>query len=153
VATGTNASCTWHRRLRDELLVPDGSRLAQSQLEDHLSVYLADVSKALQILDEGGAEPGLTIDGSEIQNVMANLHGAQRFRLGWSEAAIRREFDLLREEMRDAIDQAPGEHADARETATAIVRSLLDKSERACVTGFRRAPEGDGSVIPLAVRA
>jgi hypothetical protein len=113
--------------------VPNRETVTSSQLQDHVGVFLSDIAKALVILDEGRAEPALLTDGAEIQRLISELHGAQRCRLGWSEAAVRREFEILHEEVAHAL--AP----DAERGALEIVHALVDAAARVSVAGFRRA--------------
>jgi signal transduction histidine kinase len=123
----------FERRLRADPLVPNRETVTSSQLQDHVGVFLSDIAKALVILDEGRAEPALLTDGAEIQRLISELHGAQRCRLGWSEAAVRREFEILHEEVAHAL--AP----DAERGALEIVHALVDAAARVSVAGFRRA--------------
>jgi hypothetical protein len=50
-----------------------------------------------------GEEPELLGDGGHVQRLMAELHGAQRHRLGWSESDIEREIHILFTEVERAI--------------------------------------------------
>jgi PAS domain S-box-containing protein len=52
---------------------------------------------SLLALGEGGGELALLRDGTDIQRVVFDRHGRQRSRLGWSRAALHREYQLLRE--------------------------------------------------------
>jgi hypothetical protein len=66
------------------------------QLRDHATPLVGLLASQLMILGETrGSAPELLGDGAQMQRVMAELHGAQRHRLGWSEADIEREVPLL----------------------------------------------------------
>jgi hypothetical protein len=65
------------------------------------------IASQLMIIGETrGAAPELLGDGAQVQRVMAELHGAQRHRLGWSETDIEREGPLLAAEMERAFGAA-----------------------------------------------
>ena len=81
--------------------------LKYSQLADHLAALLADIGGALVVMEEAkGAHSATLADAVEIQRLIAELHGAQRQRLGWSEAVLRREFMILREELEGLVRHA-----------------------------------------------
>jgi signal transduction histidine kinase len=70
--------------------------LSNSQLEDHTRTWLADIAQSLLILESSGGDPSeLMRDGTEIQRLISERHGAQRHRIGWNEQALRREFEIL----------------------------------------------------------
>jgi Kef-type K+ transport system membrane component KefB len=133
------------RRLRAEPMVPEAAREEQVRLEDHADALVAEIARALILLDEGRGEPSLLTDGTEIQRLIADLHGAQRRRLGWTEDALRREFDLLEEEitavLRPAGETIPPGRERALETALDVVRALIDRAEQISLAGFRAAAE------------
>ncbi|MDP9347673.1 MAG: ATP-binding protein, partial [Gemmatimonadota bacterium] len=87
-------------RLRADPEVPLPLHVGDVDLEDHASSVLTDMAQALIVLEQSDAAPErLLRDGSEIQRVAAELHGDQRAQLGWTEAALRREAQILREEV------------------------------------------------------
>jgi PAS domain S-box-containing protein len=127
-------------RLRSDPPTPGAENLDRAQLEDHTATFLVDIGLALVALDEGGGEPALIQDGTEIQRTISHLHGAQRARLAWPEAALRREFEILREvtaaTLRRTLPDAAGQTV---EEAMGIVERLLDQAERIGVRGWTRA--------------
>jgi signal transduction histidine kinase len=91
-------------RLRADPLMPAAPSLRFSQLADHLGTYVANIGGVLIAVEEAGGQPsGLIADGSEIQRLVAERHGAQRARLGWTVEALRREWRILGEEIERAI--------------------------------------------------
>jgi hypothetical protein len=65
-------------------------RSSRAELEDHIATYLSDMGQMFAILDERSAERlPLIEDGTIIQRVIAERHGAQRHRLGWTEEELR----------------------------------------------------------------
>jgi len=102
-----------------------------SQLADHLAALLADVAGALVVMEEAkGAHSATLADAVEIQRLIAELHGAQRQRLGWSEAVLRREFMILREELGRLVRGASesGEALPVDE-GIAVIGRFLDQAE------------------------
>ena len=62
------------------------------------------IVRAAQLLAETrGRASDLLRDGAEIQRLLAELHGAQRYRLGWTEGEIARDVDLLSQQIVDTI--------------------------------------------------
>jgi signal transduction histidine kinase len=127
------------RRLRADPAVPHASDGTDVDLVDHASTLVADVAQSLGVLG-GDAEtaPKLLRDGSRIQRLVAELHAEQRRRLGWSEAELRRDFEILREVVEASVRAhlPSGEGADA---AAAVVARLLRQTERISVQAYRAA--------------
>jgi signal transduction histidine kinase len=102
-----------------------------SQLADHLAALLADVGGALVVMEEAkGAHSSTLADAVEIQRLISELHGAQRQRLGWSEAVLRREFMILREELGLLVRSASefGEPLPV-DDGIAVIGRFLDQAE------------------------
>ena len=99
-----------------------------------------DLGLALGANDAGGAERTPMRDASEIQRVIADLHGAQRAGLGWPADALRREFAILQEVTAATLRRAlPDGASGTAEEALAIVQRLLQQSERTALQGWTRA--------------
>jgi PAS domain S-box-containing protein len=141
-------------RVRSDPEIPDARSLSEAQVEDHLASFLADVAGTLQHLGDavgagiGDATPNV-VDGTAIQRVVAERHGAQRARLGWREEELRREFAILREEVASAIhrraeSEALGPTADIRREeahrALEVLGQFLLTAERSSLESFRSAP-------------
>ena len=140
-------------RLRLDPHVPLGHRATQSDLEDHLGTFLVDVAQQFTILDEPGADAvGLVRDGSELQQLLAEKHGAQRQRLGWDEPAVLHEFVLLADEVERAVRAALAAGTDAATAAggaddapvpvddlLALARAFLHEAAVVSLAGWRRA--------------
>jgi signal transduction histidine kinase len=106
-----------------------------SQLADHLAALLADVAGAMVVMEEAkGAHSPTLADAVEIQRLIAELHGAQRQRLGWSEPVLRREFMIVREELerlvRGASDSGNPLPVD---DGIAVIGRFLDQAEYTAV--------------------
>jgi signal transduction histidine kinase len=91
-------------RVRSLNLGSSAHALRFSQLADHVGTYVADVAGMLIALDEAHGRPSsLFADGTEIQRLVAERHGMQRARLGWSREDLTREWAVLREEIERAV--------------------------------------------------
>jgi signal transduction histidine kinase len=123
-------------RLATDPAVPHARGLDRAQLENHLAPFLAALGKSLITLDEGGGEPAMTRDSSEIQRLISDLHGDQRARLNWTEEEFHREFQILREEL-DALllREAVGPEANV-DLAMNILHRLLARAERISLRSF-----------------
>ena len=110
-----------------------------SQLADHLGSLLADLGGALIIMEEAHGSPsGTMADAVEIQRLISERHGAQRQRLGWTEAALRREFMIVREELARVIRTASefGDPLPVEDGLTVLGR-FLDQAEYVAVRALK----------------
>ena len=131
-------------RLREDPLLRNGQETDRVQLENHTATFLVDIGLALVTLDEGGAEPELMRDGTEIQRLIAHRHGAQRARLGWTEEDLHREFQMLREILAPLV-RRQATHAEGvqMDDALGVLDRLLQQAEVVSVRGFHDARQRD----------
>ena len=94
------------------------------------------------------------VDGSVIQRLVAERHGMQRARLGWTEQELIREFSILGEELADAVRRrAPRAHvspspegsAGEAERAIEFLTNAMKVAEGVSLETFRQAIEENGS--------
>ncbi|MEX2570256.1 MAG: ATP-binding protein [Gemmatimonadota bacterium] len=125
-------------RLRADTALAMAAEIEDADLEDHAPALLADIAQNLLAMEKSAEVPErLLRDGGEIQRVIAELHGGQRVRLGWSEAAMRTELAILRQEVEAGVRRRlSGSEFDR---ALALLTRFLDQAERASLAGFRRA--------------
>ncbi|HET9004199.1 MAG TPA: ATP-binding protein [Gemmatimonadaceae bacterium] len=128
-------------RLRREPSMPAAQSLRFTQLADHTTTMVADIAGALVILEDVHGEPSpLLVDAAEIQRFVAERHGIQRARLGWSAEALTREFEVIREEIEFAVERAfPGEGAGRVSEAIALIARQLDQAREASTRALERA--------------
>lgn len=105
-ATHADALATdYVRAVREEGIVPRGHDVTDTHLRDHSATLFAEFATALATLgalrDRAAA---LLRDGSELQRTIAELHGVQRYRLGWSEQAIVRDAEVMSREAVKALE-------------------------------------------------
>lgn len=104
-------------RLRSEL--PHAADMSDALLQDHTSTFVADIAQILIDVSARGGGTSLVRDGSEIQQVIAELHGRQRARFGWTPSALRREIQVLSETIEAGVRAACG-HCEEEHVATAL---------------------------------
>jgi signal transduction histidine kinase len=129
-------------RVRYDPEIPLAQFMSQAELEDHLAGYLADFAQQLVILDDRSVveRASLVRDGIEIRRLVAERHGAQRGRFGWSENALNRELDLLQSETEAAARRGLRHLTISEiEDVTGLVRVFLRESRGAALDGHRRA--------------
>jgi hypothetical protein len=93
--------------LRADPRFPGAPELPAAQLRDHATPGVGLLATRLMIIGETrGRAPELLGDGRQVQRVMDELHGAQRHRLGWSEADLEREGPIFLEQVERAVRAA-----------------------------------------------
>ncbi|HEX2206794.1 MAG TPA: hypothetical protein VHG93_03875, partial [Longimicrobium sp.] len=128
------------RRARADPALGFTYEMSNVDVADHLGTLIIDVANSLAILAGGHGEPSeLLADGSRIQRLIGELHGAQRSRMGWSEAQLLHEVQLVRDVCCATLAQALGADGHAHEAAVSALERLLDERTRACLSGFRAA--------------
>jgi len=115
---------------------PGAHELHGAQLRDHATPFIGLLASQLTILGETcGRDPELLADGGYLQRLVAELHGAQRHRLGWSEGDIERETTLLVAELERAINASvnteAAEHATGNRPSDATRESVSTSAVRA----------------------
>lgn len=127
-------------RIRTDTVICTAPALRTSQVADHLSTLIADIVSSLAVLEEASGRPSqMLADAMEIQRLVSERHGAQRSRLGWNEAAMRREFMIIREELNRAVSQAVTLGGELTvEVATAALGRFVDQAEFAAVRALER---------------
>jgi beta-lactamase class A len=77
-------------------------------------------------------------DGAEIQRLLAELHGAQRYRLGWTETEIAKDVDTLSSELVNAT-KSLSENQAAGEFVIDVVKKILEQWKQTSIRGYRFA--------------
>jgi PAS domain S-box-containing protein len=129
-------------RLRSDPATPSAHSLSEAELEDHLATFLADLASTFHSLQlaEGEASASLR-DGSEIQRMVAERHGAQRRRLGWAADEVRREFTILSEEVSAAIQRrVDGSETRDLDGALEAVGGFIEAARRVSLAAHELEP-------------
>jgi signal transduction histidine kinase len=142
VVTAPDIVATVVDRLRGDPMIPRAREVTRMELEDHIATYLSDMGQMFAILDERGTDrTPLIIDGTAIQRFIAERHGAQRYRLGWTEDELRRELSaLLAEVERVVLDSSLLTGSPPSDTVP-LLRVILQEAEEVSVGGFRDAAQ------------
>ena len=126
--------------LRTDPALGAASSGSDIDLRNHALSLLTAMAQSVNLAKEhrGEVEDSLR-DGSKIQRTIAELHGAQRRRLGWREDELRRDSTLLREAVEEeVISRLDGD----AEEGLALVRRLFEQVEHASVRAWRLANGG-----------
>jgi signal transduction histidine kinase len=121
-------------RLRAEAMVPGAITLRRSQLADHLAAYVADLASMLAAIEEARGQPSrLVAEAAEIQLYVAERHGAQRARLGWTTDIMRLEWRILGEELerivrRGSMSVPEGAAAEALIVLDRVLEQAMERS-------------------------
>jgi signal transduction histidine kinase len=136
-------------RLRGDPHIPRARQVTRTELEDHIATYLSDIGQLFAILDErGGARMPLLADSAAIQGVIAERHGAQRQRLGWTEDELRREHGILLAEVeRVVLDSSLLTGSPPGDTIP-LLHVIMQEAEEIAVRGFREAEARHVAIKP-----
>jgi len=129
-------------RLRGDPEIPRARDVTRTELEDHIATYLSDIGQLFAIIDERGTRAApLIVDGTAIQRLIAERHGAQRQRLGWTEEELRREHvTLMAEVERVVLDSSLLTGSPPSDTLP-VLRLILEEATEVSIDGFREAAQ------------
>ena len=133
----------WTERLRTDAFVNRAANLDEVLLEDHAATFLTDVGLALRTIATSSGDGSESMrDGNEILRVIAERHGAQRHRVGWTEEEIDAEIIALRQEAlrvlrRELAGRAGPEHAEGE--VGELLGQFLEQAARVSRRAFRVA--------------
>jgi signal transduction histidine kinase len=145
VATAPDIVATVVERLRGDPQIPRARQVTRTELEDHIATYLSDIGQFFAILDErGGERIPLIADGTLIQRVIAERHGAQRHRLGWTEDELRREHAALVAEVERAVLDSSLLTGSPPSDTLPLLRVMLHEATEITVRGFTEAARRAG---------
>jgi PAS domain S-box-containing protein len=130
-------------RVRSDPAIAAARALSEAELEDHAASFLSDVAQTLGSMDlAAGSESGALRDGTAIQRTIAERHGRQRARLGWGEDEIRREFQVLRDELSAAVHRRVQRPREGEvDEVIGVLAEFLDQAERISLESYRGAGE------------
>ena len=135
----------YSRALKSKSGIAKARELTPSELEDHAAAFLADIFQALVAVEDArGGGSGVMRDGSVLRRIVSERHGAQRYRLGWTEEEMRTEFEILRKCVDNAARNIGGDEKEAStraalNAARTILGRLLNTAEEVSLRGFRLA--------------
>jgi signal transduction histidine kinase len=128
-------------RLRDDGSMPNIRSLPFPQLAGHLSSCLTTIGTSLMAVEEAHGQPSsLMTDGLDILRMLADRHGAQRQRLGWTPLALEREWQLFSDVVHSMIPRST--RAVAQSTlaeAGVMIDRFLEQARETSLRSFARA--------------
>jgi signal transduction histidine kinase len=130
-------------RIRCDPAITMAKGLRTTQVADHLSTLIANILGALAVVEEASGKPSqMLADAMEIQRLVAERHGAQRARLGWTEQSMRREFMIIREELQGFVrDAVPSDGELPVGDAVGALTRFVDQAEYVAVRSLERELE------------
>jgi signal transduction histidine kinase len=112
---------------RDPELPPGVQTMSTAKIEDHAITFFGDVVQSLVAIEQtGGPASDLVRDGTEIQRFLAELHGRQRCRIGWSESQLARDYVHKADALETMTRRRTTEQPEATETAVRVLRQLVN---------------------------
>ena len=127
-------------RMRNDPAIPRARDLPRPLLEDHAMSFLSDLFQSIVVLEKtenlkNADESDLLKDGSRIQRLVAELHGRQRHRIGWTEEALHREYQILDEEVA-ALAKRHASTPDALDWTLDHLKHLLTRAHDASYAAY-----------------
>ena len=139
-------------RMRSDPAIPKAKSLARPLLEDHAMSFCGDLFQSIVLLEKSEKisareESLLMRDGTHIQRLIAELHGRQRYRMGWTAEALRREYEILDEEMAALVKKyaSTAEATAGLDWAVDNLRHMLKQAHDASFAAFGAAQRGGES--------
>jgi PAS domain S-box-containing protein len=128
-------------RLRSDPSIPSARACSEAELEDHLASFLSDIAQTFGGMDlAAGSASDSMRDGSDIQQRISERHGEQRFRLGWGPSELRREHQILADEVAAAIRRhVHRERPNEVDEIIDAANRFLAAGERVSMEAHRRA--------------
>jgi hypothetical protein len=152
VAAAPDIVATVVERLRSDPQIPRARQVTRTELEDHIATYVSDIGQMFAILDErGGERLPLLADGTAIQRVIAERHGAQRHRLGWTEEELRHEYAALVAEVERVVLDSSLLTGSPPSDTLPLLRLVLQEATEVTIRGFvdaARRREESGPIAP-----
>lgn len=141
------AATNYVRALRRNDIVPSGHDVTDTHLRDHAATLFTEFATSLATL---GAlqDRALAVlrDGSELQRTISELHGVQRYRLGWTEHAMMRDAEVMSREVMAALENlAPrdDERRGGYRYAAELLRTLTARAAADSLRAHRAAVASD----------
>ncbi|MFN2566476.1 MAG: hypothetical protein ABR499_15880 [Gemmatimonadaceae bacterium] len=117
--------------------------LTRTELEDHLVTFLSDLFLVVMACGEGErARRQAMRDSAEIQRIIAELHGRQRRRFGWTVDQVEREYAMLHAEIQALVRRRGADDPVACVAAAGLLMRLVAQARRCSRHGYRLAAAG-----------
>ena len=131
-------------RIRADAEFVDVRRSSQALLEDHALAFLADMAQSLVAADHAVTlDPLNPSDSASIMRVIAELHGQQRRRIGWTESQVARGYVLLLDELTTRLNRYVEIPSPDAIVALGMIRGMVTKARTVSLAAFRDSPAGE----------
>jgi signal transduction histidine kinase len=142
---------TYLARLRMDGGVPRAAEASDIALRDHVPHFLSGIASLLSHAQSTGPEISAVLQGGNaIQRLTLELHGAERYAMGWTTDALRRDLVILRDVIENDLERAVPPDAsfdDLRE----VLRRLFEQAQRISLQGWHYA-RSDGPATRSAAK-
>ncbi|HEX5830238.1 MAG TPA: ATP-binding protein, partial [Gemmatimonadaceae bacterium] len=133
-------------RLRADPGIPLAQDMRREQLEDHAATLIADLAQSLVLVANAGEEAAMLMrDGTTIQRTVAEQHAVRRRAQGWTEEALRRDHEILREVLEQAVRARVPTSADDASEGLRVLAWLTARAQALGLAAYRQAAEGGGA--------
>jgi PAS domain S-box-containing protein len=128
------------QRLRSDPDTRSAREMSDWELLDNMATFLSAIADTLANADTvKGGEAESEQEGMSIPELLGTQHGMHRYVSGWTEAEVRREFAILREEVTAAVRRKVRREGEEEEEAMTGVTVILDAAERTSLAGYQAA--------------
>lgn len=132
---------TYVDRLRRDGGIPRAREATEVELRDHVPHFISGVASLLSHAATAGSEISAVLrGGNAIQRMTLELHGTQRRRLGWTEDAVRRDLEVLRQTIETDIRRMAPQRKGLSD-ALEVLERLFEQAERISLQGWHYAGE------------
>jgi signal transduction histidine kinase len=127
-------------RVRTDPTIAAARSAPWTELANHTGTLLTDIAQALTVVEEAaGSASQLMRVGEEIRGLLMERHAQRRLQLGWTAAALDRDFQILQDEVARAIREDPEIGATAAiDDGLALIDTLLRDAHRVARDTFAR---------------
>ena len=136
-------------RLRHEREISHIEQLRYGELANHFGTFLAILSETLMSRAEQTPVTARAVEeGLGMLRLLADRHGRQRARMGWSALGVEREYRILQDEIERALEErAAHVPRESIEEARAVVQRLVLEAQsrsKKALGRFLQSTESDG---------
>jgi PAS domain S-box-containing protein len=125
-------------RLRVEL--PAASACSDATVADHTAAFVSALARGIANMQDPAATEGMLEDGVSVRMLLAERHGVQRHRCGWTRQDIEAEYRLLDDVMTALIQRdAPKRTSADIDDVVAALRNMLNVAQAASLAAHAAA--------------
>jgi hypothetical protein len=132
----------WRNQMRSAHGIAEAVPLDDDQLDDHTATLLVEIATTIRAMGNAGVNGDhgwLIRDSMVIIRAVADKHGAQRSGLGWNEASIEREVQMLADTVAGVLSSDQTSTAADVTEAVTVMRELMAQATRLSRASLRLA--------------